>query len=162
MKKNLDELERGLSNTKKYFDYDDAEYRGIKDVKDLSNLLNDEDYYEQIITKGAFNNNCIQYESRGNKDKILTVNEYLDIIRPYLTNMINNHKTQEKKWRIHSVSKIIEPTTQGEFKIQLTMKINFISSKLDFNETRIMHTQMGSETDEVIEELFKSLLQRYQ
>ena len=49
------------------------------------------------------------------------------------------------------------------------MKINFISSNPDSDETRIMHTQrdniavmMGSETDKVIEELFKSFLQRYQ
>ena len=49
------------------------------------------------------------------------------------------------------------------------MKVNFISSLLDSDETRIMHPTsdnieilMGSETDEIIEELFKSLLQRYQ
>ena len=49
------------------------------------------------------------------------------------------------------------------------MKDNFISSKKDSDETRIMPTRsdnieimMGSETDEIIEELFKSLLQRYQ
>ena len=48
------------------------------------------------------------------------------------------------------------------------MTINFISSK-DSDETRSMHTKsdnveimMGSGTDEIIEELFKSLLQRYQ
>ena len=48
------------------------------------------------------------------------------------------------------------------------MSINFISFK-DSDETRTMHTKsdnieimMGSETDEIIEELFKSLLQRYQ
>ena len=48
------------------------------------------------------------------------------------------------------------------------MSINFISHK-DSNETRTMHTKsdnieimMSSETDEIIEELFKPLLQRYQ
>ena len=48
------------------------------------------------------------------------------------------------------------------------MSINFISSK-DSDETRNMHTKrnnieimVGSETDEITEELFKSLLQRYQ
>ena len=48
------------------------------------------------------------------------------------------------------------------------MSINFISHK-NSNETRTMHTEsdnkeimMSSETDEIIEELFKSLLQRYQ
>ena len=48
------------------------------------------------------------------------------------------------------------------------MEINFISSK-DSNETLIMRTKsnnieimMGNETDEIIEEIFESLLQRYQ
>ena len=44
------------------------------------------------------------------------------------------------------------------------MAINFISSKKDSDETRLMpkrsdniEIMMGSETDEIIEELFKSL-----
>ena len=60
--------------------------------------------------------------------------------------MINDHKTQ------------------GEWKIQLTMSINFICSK-DSDETRTMHTNsnnidimMGNKTDEIIKELLKSLL----
>ena len=75
---------------------------------------------------------------------------------------------RQGKWRIHSGNKIIECKTQSEWKIQLTMAINFISSK-DFEETRTMHAKsnnveimMGSETDEIIEELFKSFLQKYQ
>ena len=59
-----------------------------------------------IIINGAFSNNYIQYEIRGNKDKILTVNEYLDTIRPYLRDMINDYKTQ------------------SEWEIQLKMEIN--------------------------------------
>ena len=49
------------------------------------------------------------------------------------------------------------------------MSINFISSKDDSDETRNMRTKsdnieimIGSETNEIIEELFKSFLQRYQ
>ena len=61
----------------------------------------DEDYYKAIITNGAFNNSYIQYESKRNKDKILTPSEYLDMIRPYLSDLINNHKTRGE-WRIHS------------------------------------------------------------
>ena len=48
------------------------------------------------------------------------------------------------------------------------MIINFISSK-DSDEIRTMHTKsnnieimMDNETDEIIEELFKPLLQKYQ
>ena len=54
----------------------------------------DEDYYKPIITNGAFNNNYIQYGCKGNKDKTLTPSEYLDMIRPYLSDIINNQKTQ--------------------------------------------------------------------
>ena len=110
-----------------------------------------EDYYKSMIVNGAFNNNYKEYESRGDKDKILTVNKYLDMTRPYLVDMINEHKTQ------------------SEWKIQLTAAINFISSKPDSDETRIMHTKSnnietitGSDTNQVIEKLFESLLQRYQ
>ena len=73
------------------------------------------------------------------------------MIRPYLIDMINDHKNQ------------------GEWKIQLSAEINFISSKPDSDETCIMHTKsnnieimIGSDTNEVIEDLFKSLLQGYQ
>ena len=48
------------------------------------------------------------------------------------------------------------------------MSINFISSK-DSDETRNMHTKsdnieimIGSETDDIIDEFFESLLQKYQ
>ena len=89
------------------------------------------------------------------------------MIRPYLSDIINDHETQGE-WRIHSGNTITEYKTQGEWKIHLTMAINLISSK-DSDETRTMHTKsnnveimMGSETDEIIKELFKSILQRYQ
>ena len=36
---------------------------------------------------------------------------------------------------------INDQKTQGEWKIQLIMTINFISSKPDSNETRIMHAK---------------------
>ena len=128
----------------------------------------DEDYYKPIITNSVFNNTYIQYKSRRNKDKIVTISKYLDVIRPYLSDIINDHKTQGE-WRIHSDNTIIKRKTQSEWKIQLTMAINFISSKANSDETRTMHTKsvnieimMGSETDEINEDLFKSLLQRYQ
>ena len=64
------------------------------------------------------------------------------MIEPYLSNMINNHKTK------------------NEWKIQLSLTINFISSK-DSNEIRTMHTtsdnteiMIGNERDEIIEKPF--------
>ena len=35
----------------------------------------------------------MEYESREDKDKNLSPEDYLDIIRPYLRDMTNNHKT---------------------------------------------------------------------
>ena len=59
--------------------------------------------------------------------------------------------------------------SKGEWKVQLTAEINFISLKPDSNEKRIMHTKsdnveirIGDDTNDVVKELFKSLLQRYQ
>ena len=88
--------------------------------KDLGGV--DEDYYKPVKTKNCFNGNFIEYESKGVKDKNLLPSEYLDIIRQYLSNMINDHKTIR------------------EWKIQLTMQINFISHK-NSEETRIMKTK---------------------
>ena len=128
-----------------YYDDDDFEFRGIKNVQDLFKIL----IYKPTLVKSGYNNNHIQYESKG--DNILMVEEYLALIEPYLRELINYYKNK------------------GEWKIQLTAQINFISLKLDSDEARVMHTKSdnkefmnGSDTDEIIKELFKSLLQRYQ
>ena len=70
--------------------------------------------------------------------------------------------------KYHSGNKAWVEETSSEWKSQLTMAINFISSK-DSDETRTMHTKsnnveimMGSKTDEIIEEVFESFLQKYQ
>ena len=60
---------------------------------------------------------------------------YFDIIRPYSSDIINNHKESEA----HSSNTIIDYKTQGERKIRSIMTINFISSK-DSNETRTVKT----------------------
>ena len=58
--------------------------------------------------------------------------------------------------------------TEGEGEIQLTMVINYMSSK-NFKETRTVHsksnnmeTMIVNETDEIIDKLFDSLLQKHQ
>ena len=73
------------------------------------------------------------------------------MIEPYLADLIKDYKNK------------------GEWKIQLTADINFISLKPGSNETGVMHTKsdnveikIGDDTNDVVKELFKSLLQRYQ
>ena len=89
---NLIELEESLFKLNKYYDYDDIEYKGIRDVENLFNQSTDEDYYKPIKTKSAFNGNYIEYQSKGDKDKTLSPEEYFDMIGPYLSDIINDHK----------------------------------------------------------------------
>ena len=114
----LDELDQKILKLNKYHDYDDYEYKGIKDIKDLYKLSIDKDHYKPILVKSGYNNNYVQYESKG--DRILTIQEYLTLIEKYLRELINHYKNE------------------GEWKIQLTAEINFISLKPGLDETRIM------------------------
>ena len=67
------------------------------------------------ITNGFDNrNNYIEYQSKGDKDKILLPEEYLKMITPYLGDVINEHKAQEV-WKVHSANNVIDyETTLGE------------------------------------------------
>ena len=85
----------------------------------------DEDYYKPIITKGAFNNNYIQHESKGDKGKNLSMKKYLNMIRPYLSDIINDHQTQGK-CRINSGNTITERKSQSEWKIQLKILMGLV------------------------------------
>ena len=49
----------------------------------FDNIDND-DYYKPILVKSSFDENYKCYESRGDKDKKLSIEQYLDMIRPYL------------------------------------------------------------------------------
>ena len=132
-----------------YNNNDDLDYKGIRQIENLFNKIN-EDYYKPTKTNGAFNDNYMEYESRGDKDRNLSPEDYLNTIRPYLSDMIDNHK-------VH-----------GEWKIQLIMQINFISS-LNTDEFCIMYPRsnnaeiiIGTETDDTINKLFESFLKKYQ
>ena len=115
-----------------------------EELKDLSYKLPRSELKE--IKK---NLNYIQYKSKG--DKILTLKEYLALIERYLRQLINYYKNK------------------GEWKLQLTAEISFVSLKPGSDETRVMHTTSdneefmnGTDTDEIIKGLFQSFLQKYE
>ena len=111
----------------------------------------EEKYYYKLIRVGNFSNyNYIEYESSGDRNKNLSIKEYLDKIKPYLTDIIINLQKSDT------------------WKIQLTVAIDSISSK-DPDEERKMHSKSDNiefmpydNVNEVINELFESLLSRYQ
>ena len=137
-------LKKDLTKLQKY------RYNITYDLYYLFNEDDEEDYYEPVEIKSAFDNSYIQYESRGDRDANLWLAEYLNIIIPYLREMIDNHKHK------------------GKWKIQLTMKINFVSI-LDNTQFRDMHTKsdnieimIGIKTNNIITGLFNSSFKKYQ
>ena len=42
----------------------------------------------------AFSSNYVEYKSNGSKDESLSIKQHLDMIRPYLSGVINDYKTQ--------------------------------------------------------------------
>ena len=142
----FDELDKKFLEFDKYYNDNDNDddFIGIENVQDLFKIL----LYKPTIVKSGYNNNYIEYRSEGNE--ILAFKEYLNLIEPYLRELINDCKNK------------------GEWKIQLTAQINFISLIPGSNETRVMHVRSineefmnGSDTDEIIKELFKDTRKIY-
>ena len=73
-----------------YQDRDDLDYYGITDIEDF--LDNFDDFYKPILIKSSFKNNYKYYESRGDKDKKLSVKQYLYMIMPHVGDIINDNK----------------------------------------------------------------------
>ena len=91
----------------------------------MFDLSIDEDYYKPIKTNDPFNGNFIEYESKGDIDKTLSIKEYIYMIRPYLNDIINDHKSQGE-WKVCLGNTVIDYKTQGEWEIQLTMTIKLV------------------------------------
>ena len=109
----------------------------------------EEDYYKPVKVGNFWSNNYIEYESNADRNKMLSIEEYLNKIRLYLRDIINDLKRHDA------------------WKIQLTIAINFMPSK--DNDERVMHSNsnnieimINDKAVEVIEELFQSLFSRYQ
>ena len=135
--KYLDELDKKILKLEKYQDYDNHEYKGIKDIKDLFKPSIDKDYYKPVLVRSGYNNNFVQFKSKG--DKILSIQEYLTLTEKYLKKLINQYKKE------------------GKWKIQLIAEINLISLKPGSDETRVMYTRSdneefmnGDDTNEII------------
>ena len=119
--KYLNELDKRILRLDKYHDYDDFEYKGIKDIENLFKISIDKDYYKPKLNKIGYNKNYAQYESKG--DKILSLKEYLNLIEKYLRELLEEYKQK------------------GEWKVQLIIEVNFMSLKPGSNETCIMYTR---------------------
>ena len=73
------------------------EVKGVKDIvlRNIRNLFEykkeEEYYYKPVRVKNFWSNNYIEYKSNGDKNRILSVEEYLGKIRPYLRDIFLTH-----------------------------------------------------------------------
>ena len=77
------------------------EIKGIKDIaiRDIKNLSGyekeEQSYYKPVRVSNFWSNNYIEYRSSNGKNRILSVEEYLNKIRPYLKGIMNNLKKSD-------------------------------------------------------------------
>ena len=70
---------------------------GRKTFKTLSEYEKEEEnYYKPVRVSIFWSNNYIEYKSSGDANKTLSVEEYLNKIRPYLKDIIDNLKNSDK------------------------------------------------------------------
>ena len=141
---NLVELVNKLNKKGKYtyHDRDDLDYHGIRDIENLVDNIDEDDYYRPILVKRSFHENCKYCESRGDKVKKLSIEQYLDMIKHYLSELINENKAIENNF--------------NEWKIQINMRVNFVSSN-DAGEIRTIcmlsdneEIRLGNKTDDIV------------
>ena len=79
----------------------------------LEQFFNDDVYYKPIEVKSSFKGNYVKYESNGDKDRSLSITLYFLKVEPFLYDLIDFYKAI------------------GEWKIQLSMQVNFIADNND-------------------------------
>ena len=89
----------------------------IEDIRDLFSIFD----YKPVLIKSGFDNNYLEYMSNVNNS--LSFNEYLELIKPYLYDLINVYKAK------------------GEWKLQLSVEISFVSQKPGSDENRVMYAR---------------------
>ena len=104
------------------------------------------EYYKPILAKSSFEDNYLKYTSSG--DSTNPIDKYFENIKFYLSNLIYY-------------------MLKGEWKIQLSIQVSFISPVNE--ETDIMHSKSdnveimrGRSTNDILNMLIETFKQRYQ
>ena len=93
-----------------------------RDIKDLFEYEEEENYYKPLRVSNFWSNNSIEYKSSRDRNKTLSVEEYLNKTRSYLEDIIINLKKSDT------------------WKIQLTIANKFVSS-IDNDKERVIHSK---------------------
>ena len=76
---------------------DDVQYEGITNISQLIHLVIIDKYYEPELVASAFDKNYERHQINGDKNKELSFNEYLNMIRPNVKDSIDKKKDPWRK-----------------------------------------------------------------
>ena len=126
--------------------FDSSSYSGLKDLEYTFGDL--DDYYMPILAKESFNGNYQMFTCKGDKERTMSTNEYLERIRPYLIALIDEKKTSSHK-------------------IELDIAINLIhltkSDRITFYvKSKNIECLPSDDAEHILEQLINSLLEYFE
>ena len=86
----------GIRNTFRHEKTKAIKDRIIRNINNLFEHEEEENYYKPARVSKFWSNDYIEYESKGDKSKTLLVEEYLNKIIQYLKEIISNIKKSDK------------------------------------------------------------------
>ena len=122
----------------------------IRDIRTLFEQQQQENYYKPKRIINLVNNHYIEYESNGDRNRNLSLEKYLNKIKPCLKDIIIDLQNSDK------------------WKIQLTTAINFVSSvdaeteRETDSKSHNIKVMSCNDVNEFFDELFDSLRSKYQ
>ena len=148
----LIKLKTTLNKKQKYrhVDHHDQTYYVVEDIE---HLVDDDidDYYAPILVRSSFEY-FEEYKKRGDKEKILSLKQYMTTTMPYLFELIDKKKNN----------------TQDEQKVQLIIAIIFrhitdSAKKYTFYvKSKKIDMRGGDDTDEIINKVLDSFFENYE
>ena len=143
----LSKIKLNLEYKRKHFnfDYGSSDYYGLKDLEYTFGDL--DDYYKPILAKESFNGNYQMFTCRGDEDRNMDISKYLDKVRPYLRDLINEKKISDQKIQLDMAINLRHLTKNDRITFYVKSK-NIVCLPSDNSE-------------DILEQLFNSLQNYY-
>ena len=131
-----------------HLNYDDLQYQGISDLKHTFDNISIDTYYDAELFAGALERTYERYRINGDRNKELSLTDYLKTVRPNVVELITKKKANERK-------------------AQLDLSIVFLNYLTNETAEKYVYSdnvkiRPTDDSNEITTELYNSLLHRYQ
>ena len=120
---------------------DNNNYIGVKDIEYIFGDL--DDYYKPVLAKESFNGNYQLYTCRGDKNRDMFIDTYLDKVKPYLLALIDEKKVTEKKIQLDIGINLVH-TTKPNDRITFYVKTDNVTCLPSDNTEEILDLLIAS------------------